>query len=115
MIRYIACLLLVFVGVFYVSLGDNIVILQARKCGDIIVEEYDENVVLNVCGDYMKLLKLLGVVVNKKIHLEDRVVIEGYTPKLNNFININGRKINIQLSIVGDNFLVGYPLIENSF
>ena len=45
----------------------------------------------------------------------DRMIIEGYTEMISNSININSRKINIQVSVFDDYALVGSPLIYDSF
>ena len=76
--------------------------------------------------DNEKLLKINGCLVDdfvefldlqnySKFTIEDRVVIEGYSNKLNNYIVINNKKINVQISVSQDCCLVGYPLIKNSF
>ena len=76
--------------------------------------------------DNEKLLKIKGCLVDdfvefldlqnySKFTIEDRVVIEGYSNKLNNYIVINNKKINVQISVSQDCCLVGYPLIKNSF
>lgn len=76
--------------------------------------------------DNEKLLKINGCLVDDFVEfldlqnysefiIEDRVVIEGYSNKLNNYIVTNNKKINIQISVSQDCCLVGYPLIKNSF
>lgn len=44
-----------------------------------------------------------------------REVLECYIPTLNNCVNINGAKVNMQVSICGDACIVGFPMIANSF
>lgn len=46
--------------------------------------------------------------------LEDKIVIEGYSPKLNKFILKNGIKLNLQISF-GHEIKVGYPCILEGF
>ena len=60
------------------------------------------------------LLKLNAEIVDKKI-VADRVVVEAYVSSLDNYVVAKNRKVNIQISATGNNLIVGYPLIKNSF
>ena len=53
--------------------------------------------------------------VNSTYEVSDRLIIEGYTHRLKNYIVIDGRKTNIQMSICEDVILIGSPLINQSF
>lgn len=115
MVRYLTCVAMFFIGILSVFGSEKDLIFYAKNCGEITLINYDENLVLNVDGDYTEFIKIMGVVVDKKFELEDRIIVEGYTPKLNDFVIVDNKKINIQLSINNDGFIVGYPLIKNSF
>lgn len=62
-----------------------------------------------------KLTSFLNLEVVNKNEISDRVVIEGYSNKLKDYVVINGRKVNIQLSIFDNKIIMGYPLINGSF
>lgn len=84
---------------------------------DVVLIDYDKNyetVKINNL-EYEDLIKQLSVNVYKIINLEDRIIIEGYTNKIKRSIVTNNIKTNIQFSICDDYFLVGSPLIKNSF
>ena len=53
--------------------------------------------------------------VSKK-YISDRLIIEGYSYKVSNYVNVNNLRINIQLSVdENDKVLCGSPLIYGSF
>ena len=62
-----------------------------------------------------KLTSFLNLEVVNKNEISDRVIIEGYSNKLKDYVVINGRKVNIQLSICDNKIIMGYPLINGSF
>lgn len=62
-----------------------------------------------------KLTSFLNLEVVNKNEISDRVIIEGYSYKLKDYVVINGRKVNIQLSIFDNKIIMGYPLINGSF
>lgn len=62
-----------------------------------------------------KLTSFLNLEVVNKNEISDRVIIEGYSNKLRDYVVINGRKVNIQLSIFDNKIIMGYPLINGSF
>ena len=60
------------------------------------------------------LYKLQCQVVDKK-YVSDRLVIEGYSGLIQDYVVINGNKVNVQISISDDVVLLGCPLIKSSF
>ena len=62
-----------------------------------------------------KLTSFLNLEVVNKNEISDRVIIEGYSNKLKDYVFIDGRKVNIQLSIFDNKIIMGYPLINGSF
>lgn len=65
--------------------------------------------------DYNKILEKLNVVVLNKFYVEDRLVIEGYTSDINEYVVIDESRVNIQISLSDDCCVLGVPLINNSF
>jgi len=76
---------------------------------------YSEIVTLDNEVNCDDLLRNLNLEIYSKDIISDRIVIEGYTSKINKYILINGKKTNIQISISDDEFIIGTPLIKNSF
>lgn len=62
-----------------------------------------------------KLSNFLNLEIVNENEISDRLIIEGYSNKLKDYIVINGRKVNVQLSISDDKIIMGYPLINGSF
>lgn len=65
--------------------------------------------------DYKNVASMLNLEIVNKLELSDRIVIEGYSNKLQNHLTIDNKKINIQISITENLLLVGSPLIYDSF
>lgn len=66
-------------------------------------------------GDYQSIFNKLNVVVIRKFFIEDRLVVEGYSSYINDYVVVNGVRVNIQVSQFGDKCVLGVPLIRNSF
>ena len=62
-----------------------------------------------------KLTSFLNLEVVNKNEISDRVIIEGYSNKLKDYVVVNNMKVNIQMSIDDEKILLGYPLIDASF
>lgn len=60
------------------------------------------------------LSKLRCQIIDKK-YVSDRLVIEGYSGLIRDFVVINGNKVNIQISVSDNIVLMGCPLINSSF
>ena len=88
------------------ALSDRVKVLE-NDC-DYKVVKIDKNCV-------EKLMRELNLEIVNRSCFEDRVIIEGYTNKISDYIIIDNNKINIQISISTDDCLVGCPLIKNSF
>lgn len=65
--------------------------------------------------DYRRIINELNIEISNIDEVSDRIIIEGYTNKVNNYILINNKKINIQMSVSSDKIIIGSPLIYNSF
>lgn len=66
-------------------------------------------------SDYDILLKQLSIEKVNEFIAGDSFIIEGYTSLLPKFKVLNGRKVNIQISVNSNYYIVGYPLINGSF
>ena len=101
---------------FYSSKSSLIYCLNRIDFETCVIENNCDSQVIKIDkNNCKKLLKNLSVEINKKYELGNRIIIEGYTNKLNDYILINNIKTNLQISIFEDDCLVGYPLIKNSF
>ena len=67
------------------------------------------------CDQVDSIIKNLNALVVNKKEVSDRVVIEAYSPLINDYVIVNNIKINIQISIADENCILGIPLIKNSF
>ena len=82
-------------GVDYVNLGNGVIEIDANNYDDFINE--------------------LDVDIISKFEVSDRVIIEGYSPRIKDYLVINGFKVNVQISISDDSVIIGSPLINGSF
>ena len=64
---------------------------------------------------YFALVDKLNLQNCNKFFIEDRYIIEGYSSHINNYIVMNNRKINIQISVSNGVCLIGSPVIKKSF
>lgn len=78
-------------------------------------DEYNEIIIMKNVGQLESIIRDLDVLISNKEFCSDRVIIEGYTNKINKSISINNKKINIQISICSDTIIIGSPLINGSF
>lgn len=82
-------------GVDYVDLGNGVIEIDANNYDDFINE--------------------LDVDIISKFEVSDRVIIEGYSPRIKDYLVINGFKVNIQISMSDKSVIIGSPLINGSF
>ena len=84
--------------------------------GDVIIENSGDDYLVKIDGcNYEEIVKLLNVEVHDCSEIADRVIIEGYTSRFKKYCIVDGLKTNIQMSVNGDEVLIGYPLIKGSF
>ena len=76
--------------------SENEILIFDKKCLDEIIDSLNLEIYL------MK-------------EISDRIIIEGYSNKLNDFIIVNNMKVNIQISVDDERIILGYPLIDTSF
>ena len=81
----------------------------------VLCDEKDEQLVSISEEDLDAFLSKLNLQNRKEFYIEDRLIIEGYSSKFNNYIIFNNIKTNIQISINNGVCLIGSPIIKNSF
>lgn len=116
--RFFALIIIAVISIGMFFLSKTNLNLMIESCG-VGVDKFV------VCGDsqtveinskaYLKIKNLLNLEVVEKNEIAGRTIIEGYSNKLKNYVVINNRKVNIQISICDDKMIVGYPLINGSF
>jgi hypothetical protein len=65
--------------------------------------------------DYTEILDAFNVCVVNQFYINDRLIIEGYSNDITDYVVINNQKINMQISVSDDMCILGVPLIKNSF
>ena len=77
---------------------------------------YGQTISANVCDFNMQqfLSNLNAHVIDKHI-VCDRSIVYAYTSELDNFVYVNGNKVNLQISQDESRVDIGYPLIMGSF
>lgn len=117
--RWICLILILFISVLFCFTSEGcrfFVYAHETFCNvEVLIDKFDEKLIkvnnLNI-DDFIDCISLQNC---KKFVIEDRVVIEGYSNKINNYIVLNDNKINIQISIFSDYCLIGCPLINIAF
>ena len=104
-------------SLFSLEYKNNLISCSSEFLNDFeILCDDNEFQVIELCeSDYEQIISNLKLEIVNKSVIEDRLIIEGYTNKIKNHIVLNGRKINIQISLSEDKCLIGSPLIKNSF
>lgn len=104
--------------IFLVSLlvwGNKRSFENAIVCADINYNVLDNNII-EISNDEVEIfLEKMNVQILNKFEVSDRLIIEGYTNKIANYVLVNNCKINIQLSIADNMVIIGSPLINGSF
>ena len=116
--RFLVILIIFFLGVMYCSEVDNSLLVFAENISDktkVDTSKIEQQIILFEEDFLDEILSVLCLDNLSKFYIEDRVIIEGYTNEFKDYNVINGRKINVQISISEGECIMGYPLIENSF
>lgn len=116
--RFFALIIIAVISIGMFFLSKTNLNLMIESCGvgvDKFVVCGDSQVVEINSKAYLKIKDLLNLEVVEKNEIAGRTIIEGYSNKLKNYVVINNRKVNIQISICDDKMIVGYPLINGSF
>ena len=88
---------------------NNINVIKFINQNDSEIIEIDNN------SNIENIKKALNLEIYSKNNICDRIVYECYSNKLNNFVVIDGKKVNLQISITDNKIIIGYPLISTSF
>jgi len=115
--RIISLIIIFIILVLCAEFKKTTLFLELKNSG-IVIEKFEEKSsqeIVTTTSDFSDVSKALNLCIYSDYVLSDRRVIEGYSNKLNSYIVIDGKKVNIQLSIYDDLIVVGYPLIFNSF
>ncbi|MGN0961371.1 MAG: hypothetical protein ACI4PF_04140 [Christensenellales bacterium] len=101
----------------YVYSEKNLINIIASYCETYeIIEDDNSYQVVKINNEkYENIFELLDIEMVSKKEVSGRIIVEGYTSKLNNNLIINNRKVNIQISLDNDSLIIGSPLIKNSF
>ena len=104
-------------SLFSFECKNNLITYSSKCCNsfEIICDDNQFQVVELFESDYEKIISKLNLETVNKFVVDDRLIIEGYTNKIKNYIVLDGRKINVQISLSADKCLIGSPLIKNSF
>lgn len=116
--RFFALIIIAVISIGMFFLSKTNLNLMIESCGvgvDKFVVCGDSQVVEMNSKAYSKIKNILNLEVVDKNEIAGRTIIEGYSNKLKNYVVINNRKVNIQISICDDKMIVGYPLINGSF
>ena len=100
-----------------VSGGRNLIVYAESITENMIVlcNEKDEQLISILEEDLGCFIDKLNLQNCNKFFIEDRYIIEGYSSHINNYIVMNNRKINIQISVSDGVCLIGSPVIKKSF
>lgn len=116
--KRIVCFVIIFIVlILCVGINKSTLFLELKNSG-IVIDKFEEKSgqeIVTTTTAFDDVSRALNLFVYSDKILSDRRVLEGYSNKLNSYIVIDGRKVNIQLSIYDDLIVVGYPLIFNSF
>ena len=74
-----------------------------------------EAVVIYMNSSLEKLVKELNLMVDREENIYDMQIVYGFTPKYNDFVLSNNKRINTQIVIQGDKMVVGFPMILTGF
>lgn len=109
------CFVFVIFLISLLILSEDRVFKNVVTCADIKYDILDSNHIKISHDDVEKFLKKMDVEIVSKFEVSDRLIIEGYTTIIADYIVIDNCKINIQISITDDAVIVGSPLINGSF
>ena len=82
---------------------------------DYIENNSSSNIMYFEIDEFDNIINSLCLEIHSKNYVSDRLIIEGYSQKLSNYVVVNNLKTNIQISVDDEKIIVGYPLIKGSF
>ena len=118
MVRYIGVFFVVIIAALYCFGINNMLVVYAKKNLNsvIVLSDKKGEELISIAEENLDVfLSKLNLQNCNKFYIEDRLVIEGYSSKFNNYILINNKKINVQISLCDGMCLIGSPIIKKSF
>lgn len=118
MVRCFACFLIVFVGSIFVLSSNTYCLENLLIVNDVDYDVLDSSEgveIVSVTSDLEDVLDIFDLVVVRQFEIDNKMVVEGYSNKIKNYIVVDGLRINVQVCKSDDNMIVGSPLIKSSF
>lgn len=113
--RYLAIMLCIMLSILVYFGGNKLGLLDACGRAGVGYELMDKNLVKIDVENVEDILEYLDIETISKTSISDRVIIEGYSSKLEGYRCVDGMRVNIQISVGEDYALLGSPLINGSF
>ena len=106
--------LICFAQFYNQSCLSNIVLRLCKNCE--IIEDNLGSQIVKIDGcEYEQIIDELNLEIYSEKYIEDRLIIEGYSNRISNYISNNNLKINVQIAVSDSCVIIGCPLIKNSF
>jgi len=113
--KVVVFLILISLSLLFLFKNSNTSLLDVIISKDIKIVDAKFDNLLVLDDDLHTILNLLNLEIRSISDVSDSLIVEGYISELNNYVIIDNYKVNIQISVVGDSILIGYPLIYGSF
>ena len=115
--RFFVIIIFIFLIIFLIGSGvSSFQDVVCDVCGDAVLGIEDSSIFAIVDKDDLSdLMNVFSFEMVGVVRLEDRIILEGYSSFLENFVVCNGQKINLQIMLNDELCVIGYPLIKNSF
>lgn len=116
--KILSIILILSISILSYVYSDNSLINMTNNIGveyEIIEDDNKSQVIKISDYNFAEIMSKMDIEIVSLKEVSGRTIIEGYSSNLNDYIVINNRKVNMQMSISDDYILIGYPLIKNSF
>ena len=117
--KRILAIIIIFVSMIILYFYSSATAYETLRAKNIVVSDFNgnsENEILVLDKKYLdNIIDVLNLEVYLKREISDRLIIEGYSNKLKDYVVVNNMKVHIQMSIDNEKILLGYPLIDASF
>ena len=110
-------LVLVVLILYYFSEPNNLIVFAKSNLDNCVIlnDEIDEKLIMISQDELDDFLSKINLQNYREFNIEDRLIIEGYSNYINDYIIINNFKVNIQISVSNYKCLIGSPMIKQSF
>lgn len=109
-------IILLFVVIVFACFGARNINDVLAQCDIVPISSSNDNSILTFSSDKLdEVIDCLKVEIHSKKVIADRLIIEGYSHLISDYIVIGELKTNIQISVTDDEMIVGSPLIYGSF